>query len=165
MNNKKITEALNKQIEKLEQENFNLDSWKSSTNILLERIFGKNNNKMEEIEKIIDDKSSWALRDSKGTPGIEKCKKQAREILDICITEIDLFGIESKDDYINPTFIPNVLKEKLKNSQYLEIKELLSSDKSDKIKHQLLKDYLKKVDILDELLASIIVQQEVIKKI
>jgi hypothetical protein len=160
--NEKYINALERQKEKLDQQDFNLDSWKTSTAILLDRIFGDGNSKTEEIKKMHDDKSSWSLRDTQGIPGIELCKKQGREILDVCITEIELFGIDDKKDYIKPEFISSIIKENLKNSQYMELKDLLKSDKSKEIKQQLLIEFFKDIEIKNELLADILVHEQII---
>ena len=45
-------ELLKNQMSKLDSENLNFNAWKSSTILLVERIFGENNQKIKEINNI-----------------------------------------------------------------------------------------------------------------
>ena len=82
MNPKKSIEVLETQIEKLDAKEFDLNAWKNFTILLLERIFGRESKKIEAIDKIKYDQSSWVLRDETGyTNSMEACRKLGREYL------------------------------------------------------------------------------------
>ena len=57
---------LKEQIERLNEKQFDLDSWKNQTVIFLERIFGKESSKVKLIRELHYDYSSWNLRDTTG---------------------------------------------------------------------------------------------------
>ena len=48
----KEIELLKKQLAKLESQDFDLEAWKTGATILLERIFGADNQKIAQVEKI-----------------------------------------------------------------------------------------------------------------
>ena len=48
----KEIKLLEEQIGKLESKNFDLEAWKQYTIVLLARIFGDNNQKIQQVEKI-----------------------------------------------------------------------------------------------------------------
>lgn len=84
---------LKKQIEKLEDEDFDLEAWKSSAVSSLIRVFGKEDQRKEQIEKLKIDYSSWALRDSNANyKPVESAKRMGKEIFKTAIEEIEIFG-------------------------------------------------------------------------
>jgi hypothetical protein len=84
-------ELLKKRIDRLAEMDFDLESWKSGTTILLSRIFGKNNSYSNEIDDLKVDYSSWALRDATSDYNPkETCKRCGREILELAITELQM---------------------------------------------------------------------------
>lgn len=94
----KEIELIRKQIEKLNIKDFDLESWKISTIIILERIFGYDSPKIEKIKSIHQDLSSWSLRDTLGTSsGYEALKKYGKEILEACIMELETLGISDNE--------------------------------------------------------------------
>lgn len=93
---KKYTKLIDNQIDKLSNEDFDLDAWKGSTKYVLTLVFGAKDPKIAEIDNLKIDYSSWALRDSKSDyKPIETCKKKGREILEIAKDELDLFGVKT----------------------------------------------------------------------
>jgi len=89
---------IDKQINKLDAEDFDLEAWKSSAAYILKMIFGADDSKIKEIESLKIDYSSWALRDASSTYRPEEmCKKKGREIMEIAKDELDLNGVKSKD--------------------------------------------------------------------
>jgi len=137
----KEIKLLEDQIEKLEIKAFDLDAWKQYTIVLLARIFGENNQKIKQIEKIEYDYSSWALRDTSGsTSYLETCKKLGKEILLASIDELKALGLPEKniatDNSIPVEVIISALESELKVSQYKEIIAVVNSDtdKETKIK-------------------------------
>ena len=84
---------LKKQISKLEDEQFDLEAWKTSAITVLHRIFGENDPRAKQIDHLKIDYSSWALRDSNSNyKPIETAKLKGKEILNTAIDEIEIFG-------------------------------------------------------------------------
>ncbi len=95
---KKYLKLIDKQIAKLDAEDFDLEAWKSSAAYILKMIFGADDPKIKEIESLKIDYSSWALRDASSTYRPEEmCKKKGREIMEIAKDELDLNGIRPKE--------------------------------------------------------------------
>jgi hypothetical protein len=133
---KKEIELLKSRIEKLDAKDFDLEAWKNYTIVLLERIFGPANQKIKQIEGIEYDYSSWSLRDTSGYSSYQDaCKKLSREILEASISELENFGLpelnkdKQKEDETLKVII-SVLEDELKISQYKELLETVSSNKS-----------------------------------
>ena len=137
----KEIKLLEEQIEKLNTKTFDLEPWKQFTIVLLARIFGENNQKIKQIEKIEYDYSSWALRDTSGsTSYLETCKKLGKEILLASIDELKTLGLP-KENIVTENSIPveviiSALENELKVSQYKEIAAIINSetDKETKMK-------------------------------
>lgn len=122
---------LQKQIDKLEKKDFDLEAWKNYTSIILGRIFGEENQKVRQIRNIEYEHSSWSLRDTAGHSAIEACKMLGREILEASIAELENFGApktgsEGSEEVI--LIIVEALQDELKGHQYKEIKSILNSD-------------------------------------
>lgn len=84
-------ELLKKRLDGLAERDFDLESWKSGTELLLTRIFGKGNAYTSEIKDLNVDYSSWSLRDATSDYNPrESCKRSGREILDIAVAELQL---------------------------------------------------------------------------
>jgi len=84
---------LQKQIDKLDHETFDLEAWKTSTITILHRIFGETDLRAKQIDNLKIDYSSWALRDSNSHyKPIETAKLKGRELLNTAIEEIEVFG-------------------------------------------------------------------------
>ncbi len=139
---KKYIQLFTRQIEKLNAEDFDLEAWKSSTIVLLKKVFGDQDPKIEQIEKLKIDYSSWTLRDSNAKyKPIETCKKIGKEILLSAIDEIELLGVNDDNTALKAYFSQEKL-EKLK-----------SKDQSAKDKKAIIKK-LKK-DELEEIVLSL----------
>lgn len=94
--------ALEKQIEKLSDPDFDLDAWKKGMIVRLSTIYGPEDPKIEQIKDIKIDYSSWALRDSNSSyKPIESCKKMGKAIAEAVIDELKVKGIQQveKDDH------------------------------------------------------------------
>lgn len=89
---------LEQQIERLNAKNFNLESWKSYTLLILIKIFSAENEFVRQIEQIDFSYNSWSLRDASGNESYEEGKKgQAREILQAAIDELTIYGVPKID--------------------------------------------------------------------
>jgi hypothetical protein len=130
MNEIKLLEG---QIKKLESSDFDLKAWKQYTILILERIFGGDNIKIKQIERIEADYSSWSLRDASGKSShMETCKRLGKEILQAAIDEISLLGIPDDKLQANDSFplkvISNALESELKVAQIRELIALINNN-------------------------------------
>ncbi len=139
----KEIKLLEEQIKQLDDKDFDLDAWKILTSTILERIFGKNSYKIEQIEELKYEYSSWAMRDSSGNH--DSIKKKAKVILESAILELKQFGLPDKNN--QPTnIIAEVLKDELKGSDYKRIMAILSEEKDEEEKSKLLFELLNDID-------------------
>ncbi len=142
----KEIELLEVQIEKLNTRDFDLDAWKQYTIVVLARIFGENDHKIKQIEKINYDRSSWALRDTSGSSSyIETCKKLGKEILQASIDELKTFGLPDKEqpkEKASPVIL-KALEDELKVSQYRELADIINTDLPEDEKRKSINEKLK----------------------
>jgi hypothetical protein len=134
---KEVT-ILKEQIEKLEIKGFDLEAWKIYTINILERIFGSDSHKIEQIKELKYDFSSWSLRDTSGTTG--SIKKKARVILESSINELEQFGLPQKDAAKSENTSESLLgvfEDELKGSQFKRLKEILKTNDLKEKKEQL----------------------------
>ena len=79
------------------EDDFDLELWKSTTILLLTRIFGEENAYSKEINNLKVDYSSWSLRDAPVNYNPkEACKKAGQEILELAIAELSLTQHQAK---------------------------------------------------------------------
>jgi len=139
----KEIELLKEQIKKIDDKDFDLEAWKILTINLLERIFGKQSTKIEQIKELKYDYSSWAMRETSGTH--DSVEKRAKVILESAILEIEQFGLPDKNN--QPTnVIAEVLKDELKGSDYKRIISILDEEKNEEEKSKLLFELLNDID-------------------
>jgi len=163
MTDKQI-ELLKKQLDNLSAKDFNLEAWKISTKLLLERIFGPGNPRAREIEKIHYDLSSWALRDSLGASStLDACKRTGRAVLEACILELETLGdagAEAMIRQLDISALMNVLENHLTVSQLRRLREVVQSELESGEKISKLREYLsqlgedKALDITAEFLSQ-----------
>jgi hypothetical protein len=165
----KAVEVLQNQIQKLNAKDFDLNVWKNSAILLLERIFGHETKKIDSIQNIKYDKGSWVLRDETGyANSMEVCKKLGREILEEAILELEAFGMpEISEDQIDIQVIITALEDELTGTQFREIKKALTEEKQIEDKKKILITKLKSYgqDTVFAIVANILTNQEVSKKL
>lgn len=166
---KKEIQLLKQQIDKLENEDFDLSAWKKYTVVILARIFGEKNEKIRQIEKLEYEFSSWSLRDASGNESYEEgTKKLAREILQASIDELNLFGlptpVEDQSSQAIYDFL-NILLDELKGSQVKQLKKILSSRESKDEKQRMIKEILEGIGEYSayDVLTTMIMQPEAVK--
>jgi hypothetical protein len=146
----KQIELLHNQIAKLEDKKFDLEAWKKHTVILLASIFGEDNIKVKQIEKLEYEYNSWSLRDTSGYSSyLDSCKKLGREVLQASIEELEIAGMpsgKSQGGQIDIHIILDALDDELKGSQYKAMMKLLRSDENAEEKARRLNDILKELD-------------------
>lgn len=174
MTDKQI-ELLRKQIEKLDDKDFDLDAWKSSTTVILGRIFGDNYQGIKAIEKIKFDSGGWAIGDaSHFWDNMTSCKKQGKEILEACITELETFGLPEKkktdssgininltqnqNQTVNINLLISALEDELTVSQLREVNDLMKVDEPKSEKKRKIIEKIKSFgsDVASNILANIL---------
>lgn len=161
----KYLQLLRDQIEKLDAKDFNLEAWKKSAIVILERIFGENNKKISEIEKIKYDQGSWVLRDATGTASaMDTCKSSGRVVLEAAIFELENFGLKetSESNIIKDQIIP-ALQDEITGSQFKELKIIIQRDIDIEEKKKLLYSKFKGYgeNVCAKILSNIISDQKI----
>ena len=122
---------LKEQIERLNEKQFDLDSWKNQTVIFLERIFGKESSKVKLIRELHYDYSSWNLRDTTGAgQAKDPVRFQAKGILEATIEELEKLGLP--EDKKESGRLHDLLLDELTGKQMKEIETILHSDMTDR---------------------------------
>jgi len=167
----KEIELIKKQIEKLDNKDFDLEAWKISTILILERVFGSDSSKITKIENIHQDLSSWSLRDTLGnSSGYDASKKFGKEILEACIMELETLGTPNKiKKSTKPESLPvEVLLESLENelkvSQFKNLKKI-SNIKDKQERESKLTNFLSDLDneIILQMLVNILSHKKVVE--
>ena len=162
----KQIELLQQQIDKLDNKDFDLEAWKNYTIVLLARLFGEDNQKIRQIEKLDYEYNSWSLRDTSGFSSyMQTCKELGREILEASINEIENFGIPKKVindvNTIDVNIILSALEDELKGSQYKAMMTLLKADISPEEKKRQLHEIIKELgpEAIQVILESILLNE------
>lgn len=128
----KYKALLKKQVQKLDAEDFDLEAWKGSTVSILSRIYPDHDAKLNQIEALHIDYSSWALRDAKSTYNpMESCKKRGRELIETTLDELELLGLPDTRTISQSLNIEEILENELKGSQFKAYKKLLEKGVTD----------------------------------
>lgn len=169
----KYVSMLQQQLEKLNGEKFDIEAWKSSTIIALERIFGNNNQRSKEIEKIKYSSGGYMIGNASNFwNNLDKCKEQGRAILEMSIAELESFGLPesgaketgginislSQNQTVNIQFIMTALEDHLTGKQLREVKEIVKSEEPKDRKLTKIVDKLKSFggDVVSNILANIL---------
>ena len=95
---KQHIQLLNKQIDKLNAADFDLEAWKVATQLLLGQLFGKYDEKTITIRDLKIDYSSTMLRDSNSNyQPMETCKRKGRAVLELAIDQLNV-EVSGKDN-------------------------------------------------------------------
>jgi hypothetical protein len=123
----KEIELLEEQIAKLESKEFDFRAWKQYTIILLSRIFGDEDQKVKQINKLEMDYSSWSLRDASGRSSqADTIKKLGKEILLAAVDELKSFGIPAKNLSSESNSELDIIHSALENElKVAQLKELI----------------------------------------
>ena len=127
----KERELIRKQIARLDEKDFDLNIWKSTTILVLDRIFGMDSAKINLIKNISYDYSSWTLRDTSGASATDIVKKLGREILETIIQELETYGLPEKKEsrQIEMDVIQSELEKALRISQFRELISIIQENK------------------------------------
>ena len=128
---KKEIELLNIQIKKLDADDFDFESWKKYSVIILARIFGNKDQKIKQLENIDFEFSTWSLRDASGNESYEEgSKKLAAEVLKAAIDELNIYGIPktyNENSETNTSELLNIILDEFTGSQVKKLTKILSS--------------------------------------
>lgn len=144
----KSTEIFARQIEKIDLPDFDLESWKMQTIVLIERIFGERSSLSEQVRNLHSDYSSWTLRDTRGKSSpIENAKQRARDILSAAMIELDQMNYQGEEEQ-SPVLdaIRESLEEHLKMSAYRKIVGIVQADIPTEQKEEEIRDLLRDSD-------------------
>ena len=122
-------------IDRLNNQKFDLDAWKTHAEVYLEPIYGKDSSLLKMIRELRYDYSSWNLRDTSGAgkPG-NPVLVQAKEILEAAIVSLQQFGIPEHKSETSKAW--SLLEEEMTGKQLKELRTTVQSDdtaKSEKI--------------------------------
>ena len=132
----KYIALLQKQIEKLDDSGFDLEAWKTGAIAVISRTFGSTDARIQQLEQLKIDYSSWALRDSSSSYKPEEtAKKKGRELLTTAVEEIDIFG--GPDD--KSSLIAAGLTEDIQNMTEKEKADYFKAMKKEKLIEMILK--------------------------
>ena len=167
---KKEIQLIEQQIKRLDEKDFDLEAWKKYTIVILARIFGPQDEKIRQIEKLEFEFTSWSLRDASGNESYEEgTKKLAREILQAAIDELNIFGLpekktEEKPDKAIQDFL-NILLDEMKGSQVKQLKSILSSRENKEEKHRQIRELLSGIGEYEvyDILASMLMHPAAVK--
>ncbi len=168
---KKEIQLLEQQIKRLDEKHFDLEAWKKYTIVILARIFGPQDEKIRQIEKLEFEFTSWSLRDASGNESYEEgTKKLAREILQAAIDELNIFGLPEKKEEEDQSgrakqeFL-NILLDEMKGSQVKQLKSILSSRENKEEKHRKIRELLSGIGEYEvyDILASMLMHPGAVK--
>ena len=142
-NTQKHVEILKKQIEKLTSNTFDLEGWKSSSSVLIGRIFSNSHQAIKAIEKIEFSSGGYAIGDvSNFWDNMDSCKQQGKDIIEACILELESFGIPEKpisadkgininltqNQSVNIDILISAIEQELTVTQYRELEKIMKSE-------------------------------------
>ncbi len=131
------------QLDKLKQQaQFDFKAWKQQTSLILARIFGKEDLKIQEINALDFEFNSWSLRDASGNISYkEGVKRSAAAIVEAAILELEHFGIPKIQNETNQELekLQSIIKDEFTGHQIKSIRNILQSSHSfDEKKRQLM---------------------------
>ncbi len=124
MDQKKIN-ILNELSQALSQADFNLEAWKMKAKLVMKSLFGSGDERIDLIEKLHYDYSSWSLRDNSGGKMIDPVKKTAAEIVGSALIELEINQGKSS--------IEELFSRELTGSQFKELKEAVGKNNEEEI--------------------------------
>jgi hypothetical protein len=170
MTDKQI-ELIKKQLDKLDSPDFDLEGWKSSAIVILSRIFGDTYAGIKAIENIKYSGSSFG---DAHWDNLKSCKKQGKDILGACITELETFGqpeqkknensgininlTQNQNQSVNITLLISALEDELTVSQLREVDELMKNNEPKSEKKKKIIEKIKSFgsDVASNILANIL---------
>ncbi|WP_462316997.1 hypothetical protein [Marinilabilia sp.] len=117
---------LEERIARLDKKNFDWTAWKKGTLLVLEKIFGADSLYVKELSETDYHYNSWSLRDTAGSE--DPVKASVRELLNICLTDVEHRTSESADRNQNSqSDLNNILSQFLDHDTMTELQEIAKS--------------------------------------
>jgi hypothetical protein len=170
MTDKQI-ELIKKQLDKIDSPDFDLEGWKSSSIVILSRIFGDGYSGIKALENI---KYSGGGFGDVLWDNLTACKKQGKDILGACVTELETFGqpepkknenssininlTQNQNQTVNLTLLISALEDELTISQFKEVNELMKAEEPKSEKKKKIIEKIKSFgsDVASNILANIL---------
>ena len=136
-------------IDRLDRKDFNLEAWKNSVTLILEKVFGAGAPVINKIQELSYHMSSWALRDTLGKSSWEEqIRRNAREILETAILELEITGTEEDNKTEDTAFIVlrEALENELKGYQYKDLKIILEKNKDPATRKEKVNEFIHSLD-------------------
>jgi hypothetical protein len=167
----KQIELITKQIEKIDSPDFDLEGWKSSSIVILNRIFGDTYSGIRQLQNI---KYSGSGIGDVYWDNLISCKKQGKDILGACITELETFGQpdqkqtdnsgihinlnQTQNQSVKINLLISALEDELTISQLREINDLMKIDEPKSEKKRKIIDKIQSFgsDVASNILANIL---------
>nr|WP_321410615.1 hypothetical protein [uncultured Carboxylicivirga sp.] len=141
----------------IDQKNFDLNSWKKATALVIEACFGLNSPHLKTIENINYEYNSWVLRDESGVT--DPVKTECKSVLNIIIKELEISDVSTdqanNDKDLSFVWLP--FEDELTGAASKKLKALIMDSKTTK---QDIEKFLKDlpgqttIDILNAILTS-----------
>ena len=166
MDKEKSIQLIREFIRKLDQDDFDLEAWKNSVTLILERVFGPGALIINKIQSLSYHMSSWALRDTLGKSSWEEqIKRNAREILETAIMELEIAGTGEYEPAMHTAslIISEALENELTGSQYKELKAILKENDDPALRREKISEYLRSLDTetLQNILSTLLSDERV----
>ena len=168
MANKEIyLTLLKEQTLQIDKKDFDLNSWKKATVLLVENCFGANSAHVKSIENINYEYNSWVLRDESGVT--DPVKTTCKSIMNIIIKELAISDIDDRknvtDNNLNFVWLP--FEDELTGASSKKLKNLIIDPKTSKEDiEKFLKDLPGQttIDILNSIITSTEFKNWLVKK-
>jgi len=148
---------LKEQMLQIDQKNFDLNSWKKATALVVEGCFGVNSPHIKSIENINYEYNSWVLRDESGVT--DPVKTTCKSILNIIIKELEISDINTSPSETTAEleFVWLPFEDELTGASSKKLKSLIIDSKTSKENiEKFLKDLPGQttIDILNSIITS-----------
>lgn len=161
----KAIKWIENQMKKLETPDFDFEVWETSTCLMLDTLFGKDNPLTQRLLNLDNTFNSWSLRDATGNESYEeRSKKLATEILQSAIDEIQMLGLEDsllgKETALND--ILAIILDEMKGSQIKKLKQVFTSDTQEDEKRRQVGDIVRESGGSNTMLVNILMHPALI---
>lgn len=164
----KAIKWIENQMKKLETPDFDFEVWETSTCLMLDTLFGKDNPLTQRLLNLDNTFNSWSLRDATGNESYEeRSKKMATEILQSAIDEIQILGLEDshlgKETALND--ILAIILDEMKGSQIKKLKQVFTSDTQEDEKRRQVGDIVRESGESNTILVNILMHPALVSMI
>ncbi|MCU4175165.1 hypothetical protein [Carboxylicivirga sp. N1Y90] len=126
-------QLLNEQLNKIDDRDFNLSSWKKASSIIIDSIFGSHSVQSKAIAALNYEYNSWALRDESGKA--DPLKEDCKACMNVIIQQLEIQTEPNPDDNTRNEefdFIWTPFEDELTGSSLRNLKQLLQDKNTEK---------------------------------